>query len=262
MLEGKLFKNRRVFYKKCQLESVTFQINFNPILSIETDFPAEFQKEIINEFPFYSEYIETRQIQIDDNIKFPLKQIDSKKHVFHSKDKQTILSLSSSYLSISVNRYEKFEKFLDPILYVSKIFYRIYNPIYFTRIGLRYIDLFRRSKLGLENSSWNELIKDEYLGFYKNIKNDELKRMRNEYLIEINENSVVRILTGFVYTKAEQLNEKPELCFLLDSDFFYKHEFGLEDLNDKLSFLHNNSIGLVAEVVTEKLNDKMEPEDC
>jgi uncharacterized protein (TIGR04255 family) len=43
--------------------------------------------------------------------------------------------------------------------HVLTAFIETYNPPFFTRVGLRYIDIFNRSILGLKDVGWDRLIK-------------------------------------------------------------------------------------------------------
>lgn len=43
-------------------------------------------------------------------------------------------------------------------------FIQIYQPAFFERIGLRYVNAFSRRALGLEELLWDDLIREPYLG--------------------------------------------------------------------------------------------------
>ena len=94
----------------------------------------------------------------------------NKNYEFATEDGICKVNLTRTYLSISTSDYTRWEDFKDRLRGPYDALIQVYSPAFFTRIGLRYIDVFRRSVLGLEEANWNELLKPFVLGlsFFSN----------------------------------------------------------------------------------------------
>ncbi len=66
--------------------------------------------------------------------------------------------------------------------------------------------------------------------------------------------SKVRIITAFVEHMIEH-----EKCFIIDSDFFNNDRISIEQVWDKLEYLHEQSSRLIRWCITDKLHAAMEP---
>ena len=104
-----------------------------------------------------------------------------------------------------------------------------------------------------DNVKWEDYIKKEYLGFY-NIKQNEIEIIKNETLMNIDDISKVRIITGI-------WNHNDEKCFHIDSDFYRLKKIISNDMFDALGIIHDQSIGLLDEIITDKLKKILEPEN-
>lgn len=71
---------------------------------------------------------------------------------------------------IPVEIHIPWEDFKERLITPLQKLLEIYKPAFFERVGLRYVDAFQRSKLGLQSSSWAELIQPFALGFLSNDK--------------------------------------------------------------------------------------------
>lgn len=254
----------RVIYNKNPLDKVICQVQFPPILKIEVDIPAAFQDRIRNIFPRYSE---TPKIQIDvpqeimKNIpgeiisQFPL-PLQKKNHEFSSDDDIWKVNLTSTFFALSCTEYTRWEEFRDKMKIAFETFLDVYSPPYCARIGLRYVDLIRRSDIGLEDVKWSKLLKPHTLGLLSSPDvEDRIDAFENKYELRLNDNtSKVRILTGFVEHMIEHEN-----CFIIDSDFFNNDRMSIEQVWDKLEYLHERSSRLIRWCITDKLHASMEP---
>ena len=157
----------RCILNKNQLAEVICQLRFPEILKINTELPVDFQEEIRSEFPQFSRRMETVPPR-GTHLPAPgISQPHGSGNVnyqFVSSDGVWRINLTSKFLSLSCNRYtcwEDFAKHLDKPL-VS--FIKIYNPSYFERIGLRYLNFISRKNLDLESIPFRDLIQNQYLG--------------------------------------------------------------------------------------------------
>lgn len=131
----------------------------------------------------------------------------------------------------------------------------IYNPAFFSRVGIRYVDVFERSKLGLQVDPWNNLIQPYFLGLLASDVKNEIKTNESLYEILLNDSeSIVRIATSFV-----QNVQTIEQCYMVDSDFYTPKRVSLDNAMSKLEFLHDRASKLIRWIITDKLHNAMEP---
>lgn len=255
----------RVIYKKNPLTQVICQLRFPTILKIETKIPAEFQNEIRKDLPIYEETLEWPvdiPKEMAGNVSAELLKSPSftanKNYGFYSENGNWRINLTRNFIALTNEKYEKWEVFRDFLFNIINKFNIIYSPGNFTRVGLRYIDVIKRSSLGLENVDWTELLQPYTLGILattdvgKSIKNYE---SGYEILLE-DERSRVRMLFKLV----EQL-ETREKCFMIDSDFSNSEKSDLESAKQKLDYFNKRASRLIQWVITEKLHNAMEPSE-
>ena len=158
--------NKRVKYNRCPLVEVIFQLRFPTILSINSKQPADFQEKIRKEYPFYDEGIEEQnELLINTNGKSAqVKSSQNKNYSFVSVDKTYKVNLTSTFIAISTRKYTQWEEFSEKVRQVVKAFQETYEVPFYTRVGLRYIDVIQRSVLGLSNEKWSDLVKPHVLG--------------------------------------------------------------------------------------------------
>lgn len=253
----------RVLFNKNPLERVICQIRFPPILRIDSEIPSGFQEKIRECFPLYRENTEIIQEfpisigqgisqQINQEIKKP---ISSKVHYFSTDDGICNVNLTRTFLSLTTTKYRRWEEFEKNLQIPIKALIETYSPPFFTRIGLRYIDIFDRSKLNLQNVPWNELLTPYFLGLLSSPIEDDLRSSEGKYEINLEDKeSLLRVITTFV-TKLGT-NEK---CYLVDGDFYYPKKCEIDSYSLRLEFLHDQAIRLIRFIITNKLHDAMEP---
>ena len=259
----------RVIYSKNPLIEVVCQLRFPRILAINEVVPVNFQEAIREKYPLYRVDIEQQQqITFEASgtnlIGMPrISQPDSiKNHRFSSADEKWHINLTSTFIALTTNDYKRWEDFKEMLITPLQKLLEIYKPAFFERVGLRYVDAFQRSKLGLQSSSWAELIQPFALGFLSNDKvMSEVKGYTSTTELDIGNTALARINTalGYVHSPGEVVNpESQELSFILDSDMFFGKKSNNE-VWDSLEYLHGVSSKLLWAVVTEKLHNAMEP---
>ena len=73
---------------------------------------------------------------------------------FLSADGRWKLNLTKDFIALSTLGYSGWEDFALHLDKALAAFIQIYKPAYFQRVGLRYVNLFSRIRLGLEDVSW------------------------------------------------------------------------------------------------------------
>lgn len=250
----------RVVYGKNPLTDVICQLRFPPILKIDSEIPYIFQEKIKDHYPFYQEKKEVIKQIIPDNPQGKLDQFFTKSssfrnHEFQSEDNSSRINITRNFIALSTNTYARWETFSDSLKSILDIFNMIYTPPFYTRIGLRYTDIFNRSKLGLSNVGWDELIKTEFLGLLSTSFSENIENSESVYEIKLDDNlSMVRIMTSLI-----KENETHEKCYMVDSDFFNSQRIKVAEVSDKLNYFHERSTRLIQYIIKEKLHLAMEP---
>lgn len=256
-------ESKRVVYKKNPLNKVICQLRFPPILRIDSEVPSKFQDVVRETFPLYNEKVELQQeTALGLKAQFPpelIKQLTktsvNKNHEFASADGIWQINLTRTFLSISTAKYERWESFIETFKPSIEALFKIYQPSFLTRIGLRYIDIFDRSNLGLQGCEWTELLKSNFIGLLSTEVRNDIKNCENVYEINLaDKKSVVRIATSFVHNALSK-----EQCYMIDSDFYHPMRTKQDELEGNLSFLHDRATRLIQWIITEKLHNAMEP---
>ena len=141
---------KRVEYKHNILFGVLFQARFPEILRISQEVPVKFQDIIRKEG--YPELVSDIPLLPSDMPK-ELKEAVSTAKVFRffSKEKDWEVSLAQNFLALTCHgNYKNYENFRERLEKVLRIFSNIYEPSYFTRIGLRHRNIV--NKVSFPNS--------------------------------------------------------------------------------------------------------------
>jgi len=255
----------RVIYKKNPLDRVICQLRFPPILKIETAVPAEFQERIRQDFPEFREKEETtlsipQGIQPGLTIEIPRNIIPSstKNYEFVSEDGIWIINLTRTFLALTSMQYERREQFRGKLSGPFTALVDIYKPAYFSRIGLRYIDIIKRSVLALDEHDWRKLLQPYVLGLIgsSDISRD-VQSLEAKHEIRLDDgSSIARIVTGLV-----EWGERHEQCFMIDTDFFNMGKTNTSEVMSKLDFFHVQASKLIRWLITDYLHEAMEPEE-
>ena len=83
---------------------------------------------------------------------------------FLSADGRWKINLTRDFIALSTLSYTSWEEFAAHLDKALAAFISIYRPAYFQRVGLRYINIFSRAKLGLEDMNWTDLFSPSYTG--------------------------------------------------------------------------------------------------
>jgi uncharacterized protein (TIGR04255 family) len=260
----------RVIYNNNPLIEVVCQMRFPRILSISESLPAAFQDCIREDYPLFDIAVEHQQRFTVDSIDTdtpPIPRVIQSEKVknyrFSSSDGLWHINLTSTFIALTTSKYTRWEDFLQRIGKPLAALLDIYKPAFYERIGLRYVDAFRRSKLNLDGVDWSELIQPCALGLLSDISVKDEVRSQN-YLVEldIGNGAIAQIKTalGFVGSEENSLSPStPELSFVVDSDMFFLRK-EIHELNDSLKYLHDTSTKLIRAIITDRLHEAMEPE--
>ena len=253
---------KRVKYNKCPLVEVTYQLNYPAILSIEANEPVDFQEEIRLKYPVYDQQNEDIFTVENAKANADLNQRQVRKlHHFISGDQQWRVTLAKDMLAFTTVKYDTWEELSARSIEVIESFVKEYKPAYFTRIGLRYVDAIERPVLGLQDSSWNELLQPHLCGCL-GYKTKGFAQVRNS-----NVNAVVSFGDVFVNiasglgTVDHHDGKAPSEAFILNCDYYISQRISIDDLKTMSTKLHDRSLVFFRESITDKLHYAMEPRE-
>lgn len=260
--------SEKVIFKQNIIDRVICQLKFHPILRIDSELPAAFQERIRAEFP---KFRETENIIVEpppnlsaaisvDQFKQMFRLPSDKNYEFSSDDSSWKVNLSRTFISISGDNYERWTQFREKLDMPLNALLDIYAPNNFTRIGLRYVNVIKRSALKMENVEWTELIQPFVLGILsKSEMQDHIKNFQSVYEIKLLDGkSYVKLAAKFV--QAVEKGERGELCFMIDNDFFLLGKIQIEEAQEKLRYFNIRAARLIQWCITERLREALGPQ--
>lgn len=254
----------RTHYEKSQLAEVVCQLRFPAILSIGNREPVDFQEAVRGVFPRYAAREEQPAVKVSAaGAKAELPKPIINYH-FISADGHWKLNLTNSFISLSTVAYPGWEEFGQHFDRPLAEFIRIYQPAFFERIGLRYVNIFSRRALDLEGEPWRELIAAPYLGVLAEPDVDESAARKCSVEVEMSLDSSCRTKIhagpGMIRQNAPNAKQDPEVKFILDLDLFMGGQIAPRMAADGLETLHAHSTPLFQGAVTDKMRSALEPQ--
>lgn len=254
----------RVRYDKPQLVEVICQLRFPAILSIGAREPVDFQDKVRRMFPRYAakqERAAARPALPGGKPEPPQTVVN---HSFISAGGHWKLNLTSTFISLSTVAYPGWEGFGQKLDLPLAQFIRIYQPAFFERIGLRYVNIFSRRALELEGEPWRELIASPYLGILSEEDVDEAAARKCAVDVELALENSCRVKVhagpGMVKQNAPNAPSDPEVKFIFDMDLFMSGQIGPSMAAAGLEALHGYSTPLFQGAITDKLHAALEPQ--
>ena len=250
-----LFSDRpRVHYEKTSLHEVICQVRFPAILSINTKSPADFQESIRAAFPQYI----ARQETVAPPQK-PAAQVTN--HHFISADNRWKVNLTQDFISLSTLHYTGWEDFARQLDKVLAAFIQVYNPAFFQRVGLRYVNIISRKQLALEDYAWTELLAPAYCGpmLQEDVREDMFSSCMLDFTVKPDSSCVAHIRSGPSRIKVNAPNapQDPEMKFLLDMDTSMSGQLPCTLAAGALETLHAHAGRLFEGAITDTLRDAM-----
>lgn len=248
----------RVLYGNNPLQQVICQLRFPPILRIDSDNAADFQDEIRDDYPLYSEEDSMQDLPLPEPL---VKLINAgprpnpvKK--FSSPDQQWTVSLAQNFIALTAERYERWEGFRDRLCRGVIALQQIYKPAFYTRVGLRYRDVIYRSNLELHDVPWSELLAPSIVSELASDLAHAVREVNHVTLIDLgNGQGRARIRHGLAND-----TETDEEVYHIDADFFSDERTECDAVNQKLDFFKTQAARFFRWCLTERLHDAMDPQ--
>jgi uncharacterized protein (TIGR04255 family) len=158
--------SERVVFKKNPLVQVICQLRFPPILSIVSKEPADFQEKVRKTHPLYEKGLTLPQQIASILAQLPIAAPvpEGIVHKFLSEDRVSEIDLTKDFVAVATTAYRRWEEFRETVQMAMDSLEAVYQPAFYSRTGLRYRDVIDRSRLGMPDVPWSELIKSSMLG--------------------------------------------------------------------------------------------------
>ena len=254
-----------MIYAKRQLVEVICQLRFPGILKIDVSEPADFQERIRRDYPQYEKKIEQLPPQMVNGKPVPQGTVNN--YQFVSAEGQWRVSLTKGFIALSTYGYTRWEDFAKRLDVVLAAFIETYQPSYFSRVGLRYMNALNKDAVGLEESSWRDLIAPGYLGLMGDDDSARQNFIKCEQTVTATmpggAKANIKCGPGLLRKVDNRTRQVEELkVFLLDLDVFFDGKMPLGQVAGALNIVHDNAGSLFAGAVRRPLLDAMEPMDA
>ena len=147
------------------LVATVVELRYHPILKIGiTQGVPEFQDQVRNEFPEYSE-VKNQVVRLMP----PSPSVEMREENqfrFTKEGVTTTLTLSDSAISLENRKHQSHLSTLRDMQTATSALANVFSPIRPTRLGMRYINVIDRSLIGHslnQEVNWNQLINAEFL---------------------------------------------------------------------------------------------------
>ena len=259
----------RVIYKHNPLRQVICQLQFPTILRIDTEPPADFQERIRDDFPKFradnAELPERLPDKIMQNIPAEMVEIfaqcGNQVYRFSTRSGAWTISLARDFLALDTNQYTRWEDFRAHLKIALDALLCVYQPQYLTRIGLRYVNVIEREKLGLQARDWRDLIAGFALSHLALDETaDKIAEHHGRSLLKLNDDGdFVRMEYGLV---TDHDGDESTKLYMLDHDFYTNKEIDLyvPDIIGKLDAYNTYNARLFRWSITRTLHQAMGPQ--
>ena len=255
-------KEKRCIYQNNQIAEVICQLRFPEILKISAQSPVLFQEAIREDFPRYSTRKELPAPRLEGT---PGNMTVQKpepvtNHQFLSADGIWKVNLTGKFLSLACSRYTCWEDFAQQLDKPLAAFIKTYQPAYFERIGLRYVNFFSRKELDLEGVPFRQLFQPSYLGplMDEEVQEPGTSRCTVDVDTAIRSGCRVKIHAGPGMVKKNGQMDR-ELKFVFDQDVYLPSRVPVNLSAGTLQTLHAQADSIFRGAITDTLHDAMEP---
>lgn len=239
-----------VVYRDQRLREVVAQLRFHPLFEISKDPPSAFQKALRDEYPI-PDMSDTAGIQIRVGDSDPVQRSVSLTRVyrFKSPDENWTVSLAQGFIALSVAKYPDFTEFSRRLQSILKVLGDIYGVRIFTRVGLRYVNVFEEG-LGPPN----QLLRPELLGPLATPLSDFSIKVSSTFVLGDGEHRIGIRLGDATFKDVEG--------FAFDIDHYKESETGLDDSQVVFASFHDVNYRLFQWSILPSLHERMEPQNA
>lgn len=232
------------FLRNNQLDKVICQLRFNSLFNIESHI-GEFQESIRSDYPVGNK---TSEFAEYPSPTFP---VINSNYAFETEDGAWRINVTNSFISLTVDRhYTNWDEFRERLVAIVDSFTDHFEIDALTRVGVRYVNTLRRSKLHLDkDTKWEALLNESALGMARIFTNTTSLNSTAEFMIGAHQ---CRTITGYI-----TFIDDMEQGFLIDNDVFTTNVTKKTDLIDTLNCLNSESYDVFKKIVREELLEMM-----
>ena len=250
-------------YEKTLAHEVICQLRFPTILTINSVEPADFQEAIREAFPQYARKQDVLPPKVVNGKPEPQPPVTN--YHFLSQDGRWKLNLTKDFIALSTLSYPGWEEFARMLDKPLAAFIQLYKPAYFQRVGLRYVNIVSRSRLGLEDADWADLFAPAYTGALlgvlaeADINEDKILSCGYDVQMKLDSSCAAKIHAGTGRLKVNNPNvpQDAEIKFILDIDLSMGGSPPCGLAAAALETLHGHSARVFEGAVTDTLRDAM-----
>jgi uncharacterized protein (TIGR04255 family) len=252
-------ESNRVIFERNPIAQVICQVRFPTILEIQAADPAAFQNRVREVYPVY---------ELDSGSAFPQEiadivarlpiapSPDRHNHVFQTADGNRAITLGAGFLSLTEQQYVRWEDFRSALETAKEALEAVYHPSFYSRIGLRYIDVVDKSALELSDP-WDELINPQFIGLLgTDVFRERIKDIKGVSLIALDDSipgASVRVRHGLI--RAEDGAES----YHIDADYFTEERRVADDVVETLDEFNRLAGHFFRWAITPRLQNALHP---
>ncbi len=247
-----------ICYKNPFLKEVIFKADFpSPPKNIAKELPDKLLKAILLRFP-----ISEPQKAHAQELQFAGDAVHAKKSefmqwVFHGKSREKSLTITPDAFSYTNRSYETYEKLVEDIVDILKVFFENLKDVTASRVGLRYINVISVN----ENNPlvWKDYINEEMLGVIDFHDENEFLT-RAFHILEYNfDGLAVKYQFGIANPDYPAVIRKKQ--FVIDVDAYSHGAFEHADISQFIEDGHSKIQEIFEKTITDKTRGLMEPQD-
>ncbi|MFH1088103.1 MAG: TIGR04255 family protein [Chloroflexota bacterium] len=256
----------RVLYRDNPLVEVICQFRFPTILRIREGKLADFQDGVRKDYPLYTEQkpsfdlssqVPRELAAIIERINIPM-PAGLVTHRFSTKDSGRFISVSDEFMALAQTKYERWEAFRDEIVKAESALRRVYEPAFYSRVGLRYRDVISRKRLGFPDAPWRELLKPHIVAELGDPEvSASIASIRTRTVIKIPDIAGAQVT--LIHGLATQPQVDDEECYVIDADFSVDRKEGLDEPLEILDKFNRLAGRLFRWAIEERLHSAMGP---
>ena len=218
----------REVYKLNPLAQVICQLRYPAILRITAESPFEYQDAVRGEYPLYEEktsFPGNLPQDLPEGISAMMSALPlpgkagSREHHFSTEDRARSISLTQEFIAVTENLYVDWKHFRSKIKSAQDLLQQIYNPAFYERVGLRYVDVLNRKAIGVPDMPWSELLDPSFIGMLSTSGLEgDVRAIKTEAVLTVPDvqGGLVRVTHGLAATQADEEEE----VYVIDADFY------------------------------------------
>ena len=255
----------RVIYEKNQLAEVICQLRFPTILSVGAREPVDFQEAVRQVFPRYQlrqDLLPPKMVQQPGQPPKMEQQKPIANHQFMTADGNYRINLAQNFISLTCGKYVCWEDFARMMDRPLASFIEIYQPAYFERVGLRYLNAISRRDLDLEGMPWRELLEPQYLGLLvsEDVPEQAFSRCSQDVEAAIPGGCRMKLHVGPGMIKRGNDASDKEVKLIFDLDVYMGGNIPINMAAGAMQTVHAQAGSIFRDAITDTLHDAMEPQ--